>query len=206
MTMSTRTSRPADDNRKKTIWTVLGVGLLAAAVAGGGALSTLSTSIAGNQFRATVPGDGETPDGGLLRLTGQAIDHEFDSSVYNDLVRASWVLTNHGPQSTAFDGTFQTLADVDATLASALVVQYGETDAAGQVTRWVHGGTIAAPLTFAEALGIDAIDGTSQIPVEVRVLLEDPSLIASDVAEEIGATLRVAADFTVRYLDPLAQP
>ncbi|WP_217616836.1 hypothetical protein [Cellulomonas sp. GbtcB1] len=194
------------ENKKsrKKVWTAVGVAALAVAVAGGGALTTLYTSIAGNQFRTTVPDAAVDPEGALLQLEGQAIDHVFDSSTYNHQVRADWVLKNRGPDTTQFDGAFETLANVDQNLAQALVVQYGVVDpVSGDVTAWRAGGTVAAPTSFAAATGIDSIAGDAEIPVVVRVLLEDPTLIASDDDEEIGEVLRVVADFTVSYLDPL---
>lgn len=191
---------------RKKIWTVVGVGVLAAAIAGGGALTTLYTSIAGNQFRAAVPDEGVDPDGALLRISGLPINHTFDSSTHNHQVRADWVLTNVGQDTTEFDGRFETLASIDEDLAEALVVQYGVVDAAGQVTSWRAGGTVAEPRTFAEATGISSIDGGEEIPVVVRVLLEDPTSIASGDPAEIGEMLHVVADFTVSYLDPLPRP
>lgn len=190
------------ETRKKKIWTVVAVGALTAAVAGGGALSTLYTSVSGNEFRAEVPDAAVAPEGGLLQISGAAIDHTFDATTFNEAVRASWVLENRGALATEFDGQFATLAGIDADLAAALVVQYGEVDAGGTVVRWVDGGTVAAPRSFATATGIDSIDGGDSIPVEVRVVLEDPTLIASADPDEIGETLRVVADFTVSYLDP----
>ena len=203
--MNPTTTRSQDrDRRKKKLWVVLGVGLLATAVAGGGALSTLTTSISGNEFRAAVPdADGVEPEGALVRITGQAIDHEFDSSTFNHQVRASWVLENQGTSATTFDGHFRTAAGSDEALAAALTVQYGEVDANGDVVRWVDGGTVANPTPFAQATGIGAIDGGTRIPIEVRVVLEDPSAIAADDEALIGEMLRVAADFTVSYLDPV---
>lgn len=190
------------DTRKKKIWTVVAVGALTAAVAGGGALTTLYSSISGNEFRAEVPDSAVEPEGGLLQITGAAIDHTFDATTFNEEVRASWVLRNRGTLATEFDGQFVTVAGIDADLAAALVVQYGQVDAGGAIIQWVDGGTVAAPRSFATATGIDSIDGGDSIPVEVRVLLEDPTLIASDDPAEIGETLRVVADFTVSYLDP----
>lgn len=189
------------ENRKKKIWTVVAVGALTAAVAGGGALTTLYTSVSGNEFRAEVPDEAVAPEGGLLRITGAPIDHTFDSTVFNSEVTASWVLENQGALTTEFDGQFATLTGVDADLAAALVVQYGVVDGGGDL-RWADGGTVAAPRSFATATGIDSIDGGDSIPVEVRVVLEDPTLIASADPVEIGETLRVVADFTVSYLDP----
>lgn len=194
----------ATKSRKKKLWTVVGVGALAAAVAGGGALSTLYTSIAGNEFRAPVIGADQEVDGSLLVLSGDPIDYTFDSTTYNDQVQASWVLENQGELTTQFEGQFETLANVDEDLAAALTVQYGVVDAAsGEVTSWRDGGSLASPRTFSQATGIDAIDGGETIPVAVRVILEDPSLIATEDAEQLETVLQVVADFTVSYMDPL---
>lgn len=195
-----------NNSRKKKIWTVVGVGALAAALAGGGALTTLFTSVDGNDFRSTVADSEEETQGSLLRLTGDPMDKEFDSSTHNDQVQAEWTLENLGPATTEFAASFEMLADIDQDLAEALVVKYGLVDADGVTVRWVDGGTVAQPLDFGTVTGLTAIDGYTQIPVHVQVILEDPSLISSDDPELIDTPLRVLADFVVSYLDPLGQP
>lgn len=194
------------ESRKKKIWIVLGVGALAAAIAGGGALSTLSTSIANNEFRSTVADSEQETQGALLVLHGERIDHDFDSSTYNHQVQGLWELENQGPAATTFDGSFETLADIDQNLAEALEVQYGLVDADGETVRWVEAGTLAAPESFATVTGIGSIEGNTTIPVRVQVVLADPSLIASADPDEIATALSVVADFTVSYLDPLGSP
>ncbi|MEV7973211.1 hypothetical protein [Cellulomonas sp. NPDC089187] len=188
-------------NHRK-VWAVLGVAALSMGVVGVGALSTLYTSIDDNHFSAAVP-DKEVPTkGALLRLTGDPIDHVFDSAKHNDLVIGSWTLTNHGTDTTEFDGTFELGTPVSADLAKALTVQYGIVDAQGKVTRWVDAGTVAKTATFGSVTGITSIDGAAAIPVEVRVVLEDPALIED--AGTVGEMLKVNADFVVSYLDPQA--
>lgn len=197
--MSTSTpTRPT--SRSKKIWTIVGVGALAAAVAGGGALSTLVTSIDGNRFTAPVPGSTTQPGGALLTIDGTPINHPFETGAYNQLVQASWELENHGPDTATFDASFRTLADIDPALADALTVSYGLHDADGTLVGWADGGTVARPTPFATATGIDSIAGHTTIPVLVEVKLEDPSVLADDSA--VGGTLTVVADFVVSYLDP----
>ena len=201
--MSNETTK--NDSRKKKIWTVVGVGALAVAVAGGGALSTLYTSIADNRFAAAVPEDTEEvpTEGALLRISGEPISYRFDSANFNDRVVGEWVLTNEGTMAAPFDGGFELREQVSAELARALDVEYGVVDGSGAVTRWVPAGTVADTASFAEVLGIDSIEGGQSIPVHVRVLLTDPSLIEG--AGEVGDELEVRADFTVSYLDPLSR-
>jgi hypothetical protein len=208
MTAHTDRSR----SRKKKIWTTIGVAALAAAVAGVGALSPFYTYVRDNVFTTTVPeeydpSDPDTrPDGGYLVLTGDAIDHPFDSSRYLDSVDAFWTLENRGAVPIEFDGDFRLHTDIDPELAAVLEVYYGigtEADGAAGTIDWQPAGTIAAPdRTFAEALGIDEIAGDETIPVAVSVVLVDPTGLA-DVGD-LGDDLRVKADFRVSYLDPLA--
>ena len=183
------------------VWTVVGVGALAAAMAGTGALSTLYTSITGNELRAAVPGT-DGADGALLVISGDPIDKTFDTGQYVDQVQAVWTLENRGPVAATFDGRFEVGAGVSAELAAALDVEYGVTDASGTVTRWLPAGTVAAPATFADVLGIEQIAGHSTLPVPVRLVLADPAALL-DAGDE-GDELRVVADFVVSYLDPLA--
>lgn len=194
------------ESRKKKVWIVLGVGALAAAIAGGGALTTLYTSINNNEFRTTVADSEQETEGALLVLHGERIDYDFDSSTHNDQVQGLWYLENRGAQTTSFDGTFELLADIDQNLAATLVLQYGLVNADGETIRWRDAGTLADPASFATVTGIGSIDGGDLIPVHVRVLLEDPSGIAWADPDMIGTELSVVADFTVSYLDPLGSP
>lgn len=195
----------APKKSRKKLWAAVGVGVLAVAVAGGGALTTLNTTISGNDFRALVPQSSDQPEGALLQISGAPIDHVFDSDTFNHQVRADWTLVNRGLQAASFDGRFTTLANIDAELADALVVQYGVVNADGEVTGWRDGGTVAQPRGYATATGIDSIPGESELPIVVRVLLEDPTLIATENEDEVGQMLRVVADFVVSYMDPLSR-
>lgn len=194
-------------SRRRKIWTVLGVAALATALAGSGALTTLSTSIAGNEFRSTVPDPESGTEGALLELHGDPIDADFDSGTFNHQVDATWDLINHGPSATTFDGRFVPLADIDEQFAEALLVQYGTTGEGGEDdTTWHDAGTVAAPLSYAEVTGVSSIEGFENRAVHVRVILQDPSLIASADPDQIGVPLTVRADFVVSYLDPLGSP
>ncbi len=198
-------------SRKKKIGVAVGAAALAAALAGTGALNTLYETLADNVFRTTVPDrydptdptdPGTQPDGALLVLHGTAMDKDFDSSVYNDNVVAHWQLENQGPDATTFDGQFKPRGQVTPELAAALVVEYGVYDAAGTLVDWADGGTVAAPRSMADAIGVDTIQGDETIPVSVRVRIGHPSALAT--AGDLGDQLQLVADYVVSYLDPLA--
>ena len=179
----------------------VGAGALVAAMAGTGALSTLYTSITGNEFRAVVPGP-ERPDGASLVISGDPIDKTFDSTVYNDQVQATWTLENRGPHAAEFDGTFRLGDDVSPDLAAALTVQYGVTGSSGEVTEWRAAGRLDAPASLGEVLGVDEIAADTSVRIPVRLILSDPEELRP--AGDVDDTLRVTADFVVSYLDPLA--
>ncbi|WP_158373335.1 hypothetical protein [Cellulosimicrobium cellulans] len=186
---------------RRRAWVAGGAAVLVAAMAGTGALSTLYTSITGNEFRAAVPSDTDRPDGARLVVTGDPIDKTFDTTVLNDRVQATWTLANEGPRAATFDAAFEVRNDVSAELAAAISVDYGVTDAGGAVTAWRSAGTLAAPATFADVLGIDEVAGDASVTVPVRLTLVDPADLV-DAGDE-GDELRVTADFVVSYLDPL---
>jgi hypothetical protein len=188
---------PDKKNRKK-LWTVVGVGALAAAVAGGGALSTLTTAIDGNRFAGAVPGEGPL-DGAQLVISGQAIDHTFDTTSFHsgEYAQGTWTLVNNGGDAAAWDGTLAATGEVPASLAGALEVEFG--DGSGG---WHAAGTLAEQVSYATALGIagNELAGESQVVIPVRLSLPDPSLLSGTE----GELLEVLADFTVTYLNPLA--
>jgi hypothetical protein len=197
------TTQHRHGSARKKVAAAVGVGALVAAMAGTGALNTLYTSITGNQFRAAVPAETDTAEGALLEITGTPIDKTFNTGQYNDQAQATWTLTNHGPDATEFDGTFEVTNPVSDELAAALSVEYGVTNAAGDITRWRPAGTLDAPRTFADVLGISEIEGESELAIPVRLVLADPSDLV-DAGDE-GDVLRVTADFVVSDLDPLLQ-
>lgn len=203
------TTENGEKKSRKKLWAVVGVGALAVGLAGGGALTTLYTSITGNDFRTAVPEeyDEDRPEteteGALLTIAGDPMVHEFDSSTHNDLVQASWTLTNEGKAAAPFDGTFVPVGAISPELAAALTVEYGVHGADGAIQGWVPAGTLADQVSYAEALnlGDSTIAGGEERPIAVRVVLPDPRVLADD--ENIGAELRVVANFTVSYIDPL---
>lgn len=199
--MTTTTERSTTKSRKK-IWAACGAGALAFALVGGGALTTLSTAIQGNEFRAAVPTE-EQPAGALLRLDGDPLSYTFDSSTYNDQVQTVWTLSNVGQTDAPFDGQLEVVGEVSEALAQALHLEYGVVDDDGTVRAWRSAGTLAESRSFAEtlSLGEATIAGGTEVPVAVRVLLPDPTGLQDE--GEVGELLEVVADFTVSYLDPL---
>ncbi|WP_158374849.1 hypothetical protein [Cellulosimicrobium cellulans] len=194
-------TKPSRGRSLRTIAAVVGIGAVAATAVGTGALSTLYTTLAGNTFRAEVPDAGTAPQGALLRIAGDPIDHTFDTSGHVDQVRGDWTLTNHGPDATTWDGAFDVGADVPATLAAALTVEYGVLDDQGQVIGWRDAGTLAEHRSIGDVLhGTQAVTiaGGESVPIAVRVVLPDPR----DLEGAAGDELTLVADFTVSYLDP----
>lgn len=184
---------------RKKFWAVVGVGALVAATIGGGALTTLYTTIADNEFNATVT-DGEV-HGARLVLNGDAMEHTFDTTTFHDPVLAEWTLTNHGDTATTWDGNFDLLNGISETLAQHLRVEYG-IHRDGRLTSWRDAGTMADSRTFGDVVFGSSelsIAGGESIPVAVRVSLPDPALLDGTVGDE----LQVLADFTVSYLDPI---
>src|SRR6478736_7392551 len=199
----TRTTGTTDQPRRRwrTTAAVAACAALGVAAVGGGALTTLYTAITGNTFRAEVPAEGTTPEGALLEITGSPIDHTFDTSGHIDQVRGDWTIVNRGQDATTWDGAFDLGADVPATLAASLTVEYGVLDAQGQVTGWRAAGTLADHRSIGEVLhGAQAVPiaGDESVPVAVRVVLPDPRSLEGTAGDE----LTLVADFTVSYLDP----
>lgn len=207
MSTTTDRARPAHPRRRtrRRIAAVAGVAALAVTAVGGGALTTLFTSITGNTLRAEVPPDGTTPEGSLLRVTGDPIDHTFDTSGHVDQVRGDWTLTNHGADATTWDGAFDLRSGVPATLAAALTVEYGVVDDQGRVTDWREAGTLAEHRSIGDVLhGAQAVPiaGGASVPIAVRLVLPEPR----DLEGAAGDELTLVADFTVSYLDPRLAP
>jgi hypothetical protein len=188
-----RTGRP-----RRKVAVIATVAALAAGGIGIGALVTYQTAIEGNHFQATV-GDGEV-EGALLQLSGDALVHEFDTAVYNDAVEGTWTLTNAGTSAVTYDGTLAPVGAMSDTLAQNLEVYYGEVGTGGATTAWRAAGTLAAPVSYADALALGeaTIDADEVRTIPIRVVLADPTALAG----EIGDLHDVKANFTVEYLAP----
>lgn len=191
---------------KKRVAVVAGAGLLVAGLVGTGAVTTLQTALTGNHFEARVldSENGETPEGGLLVLSGDPIVHTFDVTKYNDSVQGTWTLTNKGTMATTYDGSLDAAAGttMPPSLAAQLKLEYGSTDSSGNVTAWHEAGTMATPTSYATALGLSSttIAPDAPVTIPVRVTLTDPTQLegaANDV-------LTLDATFTVSYVDPTA--
>jgi hypothetical protein len=174
--------------------------LLVAGVAGVGAVTTLTTALTGNHFSADVRAEDDDPvTGARVEVTGDPIVHTFDTTKYNDVAPGTWTITNHGTDGAPFDGTFAPTGEISASLAENLTVQYGDDIVAGQPTTWRDAGTLANPVSYADALSLkDAtLAGGESRVVPVRVILSDPTALEGDA----GETLTVGATFTVTYVD-----
>lgn len=200
--MTTTTTPQTQDSRKKKIWTVVGVGALAAAIAGAGAVSVLNTTIGNNSFSASVPGEGDEITRGVhLAIDGDAFDATFDATTVNRQFSKQWTLTNNGPDAGTFGAEFKNFSQLDQVLAGALSVEYQVTGD-GIATGYVDAGTLASGASFAEATGISTIAGNSSLTIDVRVTLLDPSVLGTTPEGEEPETLNVAGDFVVSYTNP----
>lgn len=183
---------------KKKIGAVAVAGLLVAGIAGSGAVTTLYTSIANNHFQATIPDKDTEVTGALLTLSGDPLVHTFNTSVYGDRVQGTWTLTNSGNTAAPYNGTLAPVGTMSDSLAKALTVQYGVENTEGVIS-WHDAGTLAAPLTYAQATNTEhSINGGAKQEIPVRVVLQDPTALEG----EPGADLSVNATFTVSYVDP----
>ncbi len=175
-------------------------GVLAVGMVSTGAVTTLYTAITGNQFSADVRGEDDPPlTGALLDLMGAPMVHTFDTTRYNDQVTGIWMLENNGPDATAFDGILEAVgADVPPTLAAQLQIEYGQIGESGTI--WHDAGTLLAPTSYADALGLSnpTVQGHGVVDIPVRVTLANPAALEG----EPGQTLTLDASFTVSYLDP----
>lgn len=125
--------------------------------------------------------------------------HTFDTSAPGDSVEGTWVLANRGTLGTAFDGVFTPVDEHSRSLAGALGVEYGLTDENGTVTSWAQAGTLAAPVSYADAHGGGAfISGAETTVIPVRLTLVDPKILEGDPGDDhtVGAT------FSINYLSP----
>ncbi|RMI14025.1 hypothetical protein [Cellulomonas triticagri] len=200
--MTTTTTPQTQDSRKKKIWTVVGVGALAAAIAGAGAVSILNTTIGDNRFKAEVPTEGEGVTRGVhLAIAGQEFDETFDAITANRQYQREWVLTNSGPDTGTFDGEFTNFSQLDAALGDALTIEYQVTGD-GIDTGFVPAGTLASGASFADATGISTIDGNETLTITVRVTLVDPTVLGTTPEGDDPVTLNVAGDFVVSYTNP----
>lgn len=187
-------------NRNKKFLAVGVAVALGAGTVGVGANWDHITSVVGNQFSATVtdvdPGE---VGGALLTIAGEPINHDFDTTQFNDVAAARWTLTNRGTTPAQYAATFESTGTISQNLAENLDVFYGVTNAAGDVTSWTPAGTMAAPVEYTTAMGTGSeIAGSSSISIPVRIVLEDPTLLEGDE----DTVHSVVADFTVSYMNP----
>lgn len=187
-------------NRNKKLLAAGVAVALGAGTVGVGANWDHITSVVGNQFSATVsdvdPGE---VGGALLTIAGDPINHDFDTTQFNDVAEARWTLANRGTAPAQYAATFESTGTISQNLAENLDVFYGVTNAAGDVTSWTPAGTMAAPVEYTTAMGTGSeIAGSSSIDIPVRIVLEDPTLLEG----EADTVHSVVADFTVSYMNP----
>ncbi len=187
------------NTNKKRAGVLAAAALLVAGAVGTGAVTTLTTALSGNQLSADVRSDDDPISGARVVVTGDPIVHTFDTTKYNDIAPGTWTITNLGTDAAPFDGTFAPTGDIADSLAENLTVQYGDDIVAGQPTTWHDAGTLAAPVSYADALSLaDAtLAGGESRVVPVRVILSDPTALQGTA----GETLTVGATFTVTYVD-----
>ena len=137
--------------------------------------------------------------GGHLDLTGDPLVHTFDLDRPGDSVTGEWTVTGRSTRAVGFDGVLRPDDDRAPGLAAALAVEYGSVGADGAVAAWHPAGTLAAPRSYADALGTDPVTRAGEpVVIPVRVSLPDPALVTG----EPGRTVEVGASFTVTYLAP----
>lgn len=137
--------------------------------------------------------------GGHLELGGDPLVHTFDLDRPGDAVTGEWTVTGRTARTVGFDGVLRPDDDPAPDLAAALTVEYGSVGADGAVAAWHPAGTLAAPLSYADAVGADPVTRAGEpVVIPVRVSLPDPSLVTG----EPGRTVEVGASFTVTYLAP----
>jgi len=137
--------------------------------------------------------------GGHLELTGDPLVHTFDLDRPGDSVTGEWTVTGRSAGPVRFDGVLRPDDDRAPGLAAALAVEYGAVGADGAVAAWHPAGTLAAPLSYADALGTEPVTRAGEpVVIPVRVSLPDPALVTG----EPGRTVEVGASFTVTYLAP----
>jgi len=181
---------------RKRLAVMAAAGLLVVGVAGVGAVTTLTTSLGGNQFSASIDSNVD-PAGALLVVTGEPIVHEFDITTFNDSVDGAWTIENMGDVGVSYDGVLTAIGDVPASLAAQLRVEYGLVDSQGEVTQWIGAGTLAESRSYNDTVGNSAasLDAAEVQLVPVRITLADPTqLEGAD-----GETLTVHASFDVTY-------
>lgn len=187
-------------SKKSKITAAAVAGVLAVSAAGIGAVTTLSTVIAGNHLEATkVDPDNPVTGGALLKLTGDPIDYTFDGTKVHDSVVGDWVLENQGDEAAEYTSAFTAADASSADLEKLVTLEYGTTD--GTTITWHDGGTVAEPKTYEESVGLSpaSIEGGETTKIPVRLTLDDPTLLPGNAGD---ANLTIDADFTVSYIAP----
>lgn len=167
--------------------------------------SALGLVVASVPAPALASGPGSVPvsaapgsDGdGLVTVVGERLVYDFDPGVPGDSVTGRWEVRGRSGLPVPWDGVLAVDGQVSPVLARALAVHYGEVDADGALLTWHAAGTLADPVTYAEALsGAPSVDAARSTVIPVRVSLPDPGLVTG----EPGETMLVEAAFTVAYL------
>lgn len=167
---------------------------LGAGMVGVGANWDYVTSVVGNQFNATVADPEEPRENALLEVRGEAIDKTFDVTLNNDQVIADWTIANTGDVDAQFAANFVPGAVIDEVLAENLDVFY----TVDGVER--RAGTVAAPAELTAVTGLsDMLAPGSEVDVQVRVVLADPSALLTE-GTSIDEVLNVVADWDVQYI------
>jgi LPXTG-motif cell wall-anchored protein len=165
---------------------------------GAAALAALALAV-GAALVAAGPAAASAASGGDLDLAGDPLVHTFDLDRPGDSVTGEWTVTARTERPVGFDGVLRPDGEPDRGLAAALTVEYGAVGADGAVAGWHPAGTLAAPRSYADALGADPVAQAGEpVVIPVRVSLPDPSLVTG----EPGRTVQVEASFTVTYLAP----
>lgn len=148
----------------------------------------------------------EPGGGGLVTVAGDPLVYDFDPGMPGDSVTGWWEVRGRSATPVPYDGVLAVQGQVSPVLARALVVHYGEVDSDGALVTWHPAGTLADPVTYADALSrAPSIDVTRPTTIPVRVSLPDPGLVTG----EPGETMLVEAAFTVAFLAgsaPVAGP
>lgn len=159
-------------NRRK--FTRIGLLVTAAALvagsAGGGALMTAQSTIAGNQWKTTAS------DASTVSITGHAFNVHLTPS--NPSSTEDWVITNNSKtQAATVDGVFK-MTDAPSANAADVDIAYGMDQSKTSVPSWqfVAGGTLAAPhsVDLASLMGKATLAPGESRTVRVKTTFKDP--------------------------------
>lgn len=161
--------------------------------------AVLAALVLGAALVAGVPVPAASAVTGALGVTGDPLVHTFDLDRPGDAVTGEWRVSSRTSGPIAFDGVLRPDGEPGPGLAAALAVEYGSVGPDGAVTAWHDAGTLAAPRSYADALGSEpAARGGAPVVVPVRVSLPDPAAVTGAP----GGRVEVTASFVVSYLAP----